>query len=177
MAGEAAVGIQYIGGLAPLIFAVIFRLFFPVIFFAPLLHGGVVIYLTLSGYLGSFLSVIEIRHVKLFARLLFVVVLGVALFAGMKSRPVPQLVPHFDLMLHGGVFALLASLWVLAVSRRWWGWGLLGLLLLGAALECWQGWMMPARTASLEDMAANASGVLVGGCVAMILARFLPHKL
>lgn len=120
---------------------------------------------------------IEIRHVKLLARLLFICVLGVALFAGMMPKPVPQAVPHFDLMLHCGVFAVLALLWVVAVSRCRWVWGLAGLLLLGAGLELWQGWMMPARTASLTDMAANASGVLIGACIGMLLARFLPCKL
>ncbi|MCK7598398.1 hypothetical protein M0G74_14045 [Microbulbifer sp. CAU 1566] len=121
-------------------------------------------------------SVIEIRYLKFIARLLFIVVLCAALFAGMKSRPVPQVIPHFDLMLHSGVFAVLAVLWVFAVSVRMRGWGLLGLLLLGAGLELWQGWMMPARTASVLDMAANTAGVFVGGVVAMILARFLPHE-
>ncbi|WOX04844.1 VanZ family protein [Microbulbifer pacificus] len=135
------------------------------------------VFLTLSGYLGTFFSVIEIRHVKLLARLLFICVLGVALFAGAKPKPVPQVVPHFDLMLHCGVFAVLALLWGMAVSRRRWIWGLAGLLFLGAGLELWQGCMMPARTASLADMAANTLGVFVGTVVFLIfLARFLPNK-
>ncbi|WP_406828066.1 hypothetical protein [Microbulbifer sp. ARAS458-1] len=115
----------------------------------------------------------KIRHLMLLARLLFIAVLSVALFAGMKSEPVPQLVPHFDLMLHSGAFALLAGLWVLGTARRFWIGGLLGLLLLGALLEFWQGWLMPARTASLVDMAANGAGVVVGGSFAILLARFL----
>ncbi len=119
---------------------------------------------------------IEIRNLKLVARLLFLFVLGTALFAGMKSQPVPQVIPHFDLLLHCGVFAVLAVLWVFAVTRRWRYWGVCGLLLLGAALELWQGWMMPERTASMVDMGANASGVVIGSFVALVLARFLPHE-
>ncbi|WP_428820444.1 hypothetical protein [Microbulbifer sp. MCCC 1A16149] len=119
----------------------------------------------------------NIRALHVVARFLFVLVFFTALFAGMKSKPVPQVVPHFDLMLHCGVFAVLAGLWVFSVSARWWLLGLLGLLLFGAGLELWQGWVMPARTASLIDMGANATGVFVGGILAMVLARFLRQKI
>ena len=119
---------------------------------------------------------INIRALHFFARFLFVLVFFTALFAGMKSKPVPQVVPHFDLILHCGVFAVLGGLWVFAVSSRWWLWGLLGLLLFGAGLEFWQGWLMPERTASLVDMGANTTGVILGGVVAVVLARFLRRK-
>lgn len=120
---------------------------------------------------------INIRALNVVARFLFALVFFTALFAGMKSKPVPQVIPHFDLMLHCGVFAVLGALWVFAVSARWWLWGLLGLLLFGAGLELWQGWIMPARTASYVDMGANTLGVFLGGTVAVALARFLRQKI
>lgn len=119
---------------------------------------------------------INIRALNVVARFLFALVFFTALFAGMKSKPVPQVIPHFDLMLHCGVFAVLGALWVFAVSARWWLRGLLGLLLFGAGLELWQGWIMPARTASYVDMGANTLGVFLGGTVAVALARFLRQK-
>nr|WP_010133598.1 hypothetical protein [Microbulbifer agarilyticus] len=119
---------------------------------------------------------IKLSRIYIAARLLFVLVFLAALFAGIKSKPVPQVVPHFDLILHCGVFAVLAVLWVFSVSATKWLWGLFGLLVFGAGLELWQGWMMPARTASQVDMAANGAGVILGGSFAVILARFLPHR-
>ena len=109
------------------------------------------------------------------ARLLFALILIMALVAGMKSQPVTQVIPHFDLILHCGVFAVLAFLWLVGTARRFWLWGLVGLLLLGAGLELWQGWIMPARTASLFDMAANGTGVALGALAFFVLARFLRH--
>ena len=121
-------------------------------------------------------SVIEMRTLVKLARFLFILVLGVALYAGMKTKPVPQVVPNFDLMLHFGVFGTLAFLWLLGVSRFWRPLGLLGLLLLGAVIELWQGWVMPARTASLTDMAANGSGVLLGAFAFYCLAWFFSRQ-
>ncbi|SEA33962.1 hypothetical protein [Microbulbifer marinus] len=106
---------------------------------------------------------------------LFLLVLGVALFAGLKAQPVPQVVSHFDLMLHFGAFAALSALWLLGFSRRWWLPGLVFLLVVGAAIELWQGWLLPGRTASLVDMSANFGGVLLGGLSAGIfLSKFWP---
>ncbi|SDJ66639.1 VanZ family protein [Microbulbifer yueqingensis] len=101
-------------------------------------------------------------------RVSFLLVLAAALYAGLKAQPVPQVVSHFDLILHFGAFATLSVLWVLGFPRRWWLPGLTFLLFLGAGIELWQGWALPGRTASLVDMAANASGVAAGFVLALL---------
>ena len=112
---------------------------------------------------------------------LFLLLLGVALYAGLKAQPVPQVVSHFDLMLHFGAFAVLSALWVFGFARRLWLRGLIFLVCVGAGIELWQGWMLPGRVASLVDMSANLAGVFAGGVCAMIvlykLQPFLERQL
>lgn len=104
---------------------------------------------------------------------LFFVALAVVVYAGMKAQPVPQVVGHFDLMLHFGAFGLLSALWVLGFSRELRLLGLVGLLVLGGGIELWQGWALAERQASFVDMAANASGVILGGGIAWSGVRVL----
>lgn len=94
---------------------------------------------------------------------LFFLTLVVAVCAGVKATPVPQLVTHFDLMLHFGAFAVMSVLWVLAFPRNRWLLGFVGLLVLGGGIELWQGWALPGRQASFVDMVANVGGVVLGG--------------
>lgn len=98
-------------------------------------------------------------------------VLVVAVYSGVKAQPVPQVVSNFDLILHFGAFGLLSALWVLGLPRGRWL-GLVALLVLGGGIELWQGWALVDRQASLIDMAANASGVIVGGGIAWFGVRF-----
>ena len=101
-------------------------------------------------------------------RALFFIMLAVAVYAGLKAQPVPQLVSHFDLMLHFGAFGLLSALWLLGFPRQQWLLGVVGLLLLGGGIELWQGWLLAGRQASFVDMAANGSGVLLGAGIAWL---------
>lgn len=107
---------------------------------------------------------------------MFLLLLGVALYAGVRAQPVPQVVSHFDLMLHFGAFAALSAFWFVAFGRRWWVAGVILLLCVGGGIELWQGWTLPGRVASFVDMSANAVGVFVGGLlVVVILRKFSPN--
>ena len=103
------------------------------------------------------------------SRGLFILLLGVALFAGLKAQPVPQVVSHFDLMLHFGAFAALSALWLFSFTKRWWLHGIVFLVFVGGGIELWQGWALPGRTASLVDMSANTLGVFAGGLGAALV--------
>lgn len=107
---------------------------------------------------------------------MFLLVLAAALHAGLKARPVPQVVSHFDLILHFGAFAALSMFWLLGFARRWWLPGVTFLLFVGAGIEVWQGWGLPGRTASLVDMSANAGGDC-GFAAAEVLLGFSPKKI
>ena len=97
---------------------------------------------------------------------LFLLLLGIALYAGLKAQPVPQVVSNFDLMLHFGAFATLSALWLFGFAGNWWLPGLIFLVCIGAGIELLQGWMLPGRVASLVDMSANAAGVFLGAIFA-----------
>ena len=111
------------------------------------------------------------------SRGIFLLLLGVALYAGLKAQPVPQVVSHFDLMLHFGAFSALTALYFLGFTRQLWLPGLIFLILVGAGIELWQGWALPGRVASLVDMSANTLGVFAGGlCAALVLSKFPPLR-
>ncbi|WP_237067321.1 hypothetical protein [Microbulbifer guangxiensis] len=109
--------------------------------------------------------------IKIIARGLFVLLLAVALFAGLKSTPVPQVVSHFDLMLHFGAFAALGALWILGFARPLLGMGLL--VAVGMGIEVWQGSMLPGRTMDGMDMLANGLGVLLGWMAGLLVSNFV----
>ena len=102
--------------------------------------------------------------------------LGIALYAGLKSQPIPQVVSHFDLILHFGVFCVMSALWSIGFPRRWRLPGMLFLCLVGFAIECWQGWALVGRTASVVDMAANITGVLAGAFAAVVFQDYFLNK-
>ncbi|AOS97204.1 hypothetical protein AUP74_01773 [Microbulbifer aggregans] len=108
---------------------------------------------------------------KIIARGLFVVLLAAALFAGLKSTPVPQVVSHFDLILHFGAFAALAGLWMIGFTRP--PVGIFVLITIGLGIEVWQGWMLPGRTADGWDILANSLGVFCGWFSILLLSRFV----
>lgn len=111
--------------------------------------------------------------VLIMSRGLFLLLLGIALYAGLKAQPFPQVVTNFDLMLHFGAFAALSVLWFFGFARRWWLLGIVSLVCVGVGIELWQGWMLPGRVASMVDMLANIFGVFSGGvCALIILPKF-----
>jgi VanZ family protein len=68
----------------------------------------------------------------------------------------------WDKLQHFGAYALLAGLVTVALeARRWWLWGLLGLVIFGAGLEVLQG--LVGRDMSFKDEIANTLGVIAGG--------------
>jgi VanZ family protein len=68
----------------------------------------------------------------------------------------------WDKFQHFGAYALLAGLLTLSLeARRWWLWGLLGLIAFGAGLELLQG--LVGRDMSYRDEIANTLGVIAGG--------------
>jgi len=117
--------------------------------------------------LGKMLQLIIVR-------IMFFWILAITVYAGVKAQPVSQVVNHFDLILHFGAFGLLSALWVIGFPREQWLFGLVGLLMLGGAIELWQGWMLTGRQASFVDMAANGGGVILGAGVAWFGLRLLP---
>ncbi|MBD9482599.1 VanZ family protein [Pseudomonas sp. PDM14] len=95
----------------------------------------------------------------------FAAVLVVILFAGLRSEPVPQVFNHQDWLHHAAAFAALVCSARLAFPRVQAFWMVLYCLMLALLIELGQG-LLPMRTASVGDMVANITGVLIGLMVA-----------
>lgn len=95
------------------------------------------------------------------------------IYMGLRQRPAPQIFPHFDLLLHFGIFLSLALACLFAFPRRT-GFLLLPLLVFfGFAIEVIQEFFISGRNGSWDDLIANTLGVIVG---ATIGALFLHKK-
>ena len=95
----------------------------------------------------------------------FALVCAALLWVGLNPEPVPQVFAQQDKLHHAlGFFAFAVTL-----KLAFPGLGVVRLVAVGAAaallIEVGQGFL-PARTASLADMAANLIGVLLGGACA-----------
>ena len=75
-----------------------------------------------------------------------------------------------DKLVHVVLFDALGVFWLLAVPRRPWA-VLLACLAFGVVMELMQSALIPGRTGSVEDFAADAIGVLVGVFSAAWYAR------
>ncbi|HVZ70189.1 MAG TPA: VanZ family protein [Rhizomicrobium sp.] len=70
----------------------------------------------------------------------------------------------WDKLQHFAAYALLAGLITVALeARKWWLWGLLGLIAYGGCLEILQS--LVGRDMSVGDEMANTLGVIAGGSV------------
>jgi len=107
-------------------------------------------------------------------RWLLVVVLAVGLAMALRplaSKANPEnWFPHSDKLVHLSFFALAWWLSVQAGLRAGWRLGL-GLLLYGGAMELAQAFFTVARGASLTDVAADGSGLLLGAALTRWAAR------
>ncbi|WP_240902105.1 VanZ family protein [Wenzhouxiangella sp. XN24] len=74
-----------------------------------------------------------------------------------------------DKLMHFLAYAALAFVFVGASGRRKWPRFVLGLLLLGAAIELAQGLLVASRASEWLDMAANAGGVAAGTLAALAI--------
>ncbi len=99
-------------------------------------------------------------------RLLAALVLVAIFWAGLKERPLPQYVDHFDLWAHGFGFFILTLVLQMAFRRQ--SPLLLALLslLVGLAIEIGQD-LMPTRSFDWLDFAMDSLGVALG-----LLARY-----
>lgn len=78
----------------------------------------------------------------------------------------------WDKLQHFGAYALMAGLLTVSLeARRWWLWGLLGLVGFGAGLEVLQG--VVGRDMSFKDEIANTLGVIAGGLTGWALVAVL----
>lgn len=107
---------------------------------------------------------------------LFVIVLLAILYAGLRPQPIPQDFDRQDLLYHALAFAALVCSARLAFPATHVFWTVLYSLLLGVIIELTQG-LMPLRTPSVADMAANIAGVVVGLVIALQLKRLYLHRL
>lgn len=105
-------------------------------------------------------------------RVLFVVVLILCLYSGLRSESLPQIFRHFDLVMHFGVFALLAVLCIFSFRSPWSYVGICLLVALAAGIEVLQGLLLQHRTASVADFCAGFAGVFVGGVFALLWRRY-----
>lgn len=112
---------------------------------------------------------------RLLPVLSFIVVLGIILFAGLRSEPVPQVFNHQDWLHHAAAFAALVCSARLAFPRVRTFWMVLYCLMLALLIELGQG-LLPMRTASVGDMVANITGVLIGLMVASGINRQLAAR-
>lgn len=107
------------------------------------------------------------------ARIAFSLVLLVVLTAGLSSDPVPESFDNQDKLHHWAGFACLTlSAW-LAFPRTRLVWLFLWPFLISVGIELGQE-LLPLRTASLADIAANVLGVLSGILCVLVLRRFRP---
>lgn len=102
----------------------------------------------------------------------FIAILAVILFAGLRSEPVPQVFNHQDWLHHAAAFAALVCSARLAFPRAHTLWMALYCLVLALLIELGQS-LLPMRTASVGDMIANITGVLIGLTVANMISRQL----
>jgi VanZ family protein len=82
---------------------------------------------------------------------------------GLRSRPLPQLFPHFDLLLHFAAFFILSFLALATLRIRTCAKVLLiiaALIACAALLEWCQALWLPRRTPSILDFAAGVLGAI-----------------
>ena len=102
--------------------------------------------------------------------LLFMAVCVALMYAGLRTRPIAQLVDQEDKLHHLLGFFALAFSCRLAFSRFKLHWIALGCVLAGVAIEYAQA-LIPLRTASFYDALANTFGVALGLAVAWYCTR------
>ena len=107
---------------------------------------------------------------------LFLIVLAAILYAGLRPQPIPQDFDNQDLLHHCLAFAALVCSARLAFPTTHTFWTVLYSLLLGVIIELTQG-LMPLRTPSVADMAANLAGVFVGLLLALQVKRLHTRRL
>lgn len=95
-------------------------------------------------------------------RLPLAVVAALVMVVGLEPVPIPEWFPQQDKLHHLLGFAALCFTARLAFPRVRSGWLVAACLLAALLIEACQGLFLPARTASLGDMAANALGVMLG---------------
>lgn len=121
-----------------------------------------------------------LRRIRL-ALVLAWLALGLAVLAGSllpnlgpSSFNIP--LPHADKVVHFGAWALLACVVpFLVLDQRRRVAAAVGLFLLSGAVEIAQS-IIPARSGSLADLAANGLGVLAGLAAGMLAAGFLARR-
>ncbi|NWL79038.1 teicoplanin resistance protein VanZ [Pseudomonas taiwanensis] len=102
------------------------------------------------------------------ARITFGLVLLVILVAGLSSEPVPEAFDNQDKLHHWAGFACLALSASLAFPSTRLVWLFIWTLLVSMGIELGQA-LLPLRTASWADIAANVLGVLSGSFAALLL--------
>lgn len=107
---------------------------------------------------------------RLLSMLVFFATLAVILYTGLRNDPVPQTFEYQDLIHHLAAFAVLVCSARLAFPGTHAFWTVLYCLLFALMIELTQG-LLPLRTPSASDMAANIVGVLVGLALALQLKR------
>jgi VanZ family protein len=107
---------------------------------------------------------------RLISMLVFFLTLVVILYTGLRSEPVPQAFEYQDLIHHLAAFAVLVCSARLAFPDTHAFWTVLYCLLFALMIELTQG-LLPLRTPSVGDMAANIVGVLAGLALALQAKR------
>ncbi len=74
-----------------------------------------------------------------------------------------------DKLMHFLAYAVLAFVFIGAYGRHRWPFFVIGLLLLGAAIELAQGLLVASRASEWLDLAANSAGVATGTLVALAI--------
>lgn len=107
--------------------------------------------------------------------LVFFATLAVILYTGLRNEPVPQTFEYQDLLHHLAAFAVLVCSARLAFAETHAFWTVLYCLLFALMIELTQG-LLPLRTPSFADMAANVVGVLIGLALALQFKRQMLHR-
>lgn len=122
------------------------------------------------------------RHAQALARVVFVGY-AIALFTitHWPNMRVPEVVPRTDLWIHlfcFGLWTILLNCCALfAPVRSYANVGLCSILALAyAAFDESTQRFSPGRTVALDDFGANATGVLAGSLLMLLLARFAPQR-
>jgi VanZ family protein len=100
-------------------------------------------------------------------RIVFVVVLAILLYAGLRPEHIPEFFNEEDKLHHLAGFAALALSTRMAFPRGSVLWQIAGMVLLGVFIELAQE-LLPDRTSSIWDILANLTGIAVGLALARL---------
>ncbi len=96
---------------------------------------------------------------------------------GLRAQPLPEIIPHTDKWMHGFGFMVATLTGLLAASRRWQWWTVVGLMsFLGILIEILQALFLPGRSCDLLDWLGDMAGVGIAVTIWWLLSHFIMKR-